>query len=93
MTRVRCDYCHGEGYETGSVTPYGEQRFDCPKCGGEGTITQATGTRVRYHVALLPGYERVAEVESELNYYAEKGWRLVALDGYKAVFAEEATDD
>lgn len=49
--------------------------------------------RARYHVALVHGFERIAELEAELNHYADRGWRVVAMDGMRVVFEEEVPDD
>lgn len=38
VRKVECSYCHGEGVETGSVTPYGTQTFECPECEGDGWL-------------------------------------------------------
>ena len=58
MTRlVKCDWCHGEGVETGGKTPYGDQVFDCSVCGGSGMVqaTDARPTRIHdYGEPLAP---------------------------------------
>jgi hypothetical protein len=51
----------------------------------------ASVNRVRYHVALVP--IQAHDLEAELNHYAERGWRVVAVDGNRVVFEETVPRD